>query len=464
MNKFALSIVLASCAAGLLTSCDDENTGSSIVRGEVSIEVDSSFTVTGRSVRYADFDSRSASLLIGRLSAEDFGELEASFASRLMPANAISIPDTIPLDSVKGMRLRFRMKSTDFTGDSLAPQQLTVYKLTKQLPNDINNATNLDGYYDTSAPLGAVSYTVTALGTNNVNSANRSINIELSKDFARELVNRYRTDPSIFQWPDRFAQLFPGIVVKSTFGRGLVANISNTEFITYYNVPAKKTVVVDGVGVARDTLRTDSTSIFAITPEVLSANLMQMRPAQNIVQRITSGECILMSPGGYNVEVEFPAQAILNRYLSDNFNLGVINTLTYEIPAKSVENSYGITLPPYMLMIKTSKMKDFFLNNEIPEEDDTDAFWAAYDSSTGSYTFSSMRPYIIDLMQKGTVTPEDTQFTLVPVSITTEQAGSTYNPKTVVTGCEYYIAHPTICSLNIPASKVKFTYSRQVIK
>lgn len=464
MNKFALSIVLGSCAAGFLTSCDDENIGSSIVNGDVSIEVDSSFTVTGHSVRYADFNSRSESLLIGRLSAEGFGDLEAYFASRLMPANAISIPDTIPLDSVKGMRLRFRMKSTDFTGDSLAPQQLTVYNLTKQLPDDINNTTDLDGYYDTSSPLGVSSYTVTALGTDNVNSANRSINIELSKDFARELVYKYRTTPSVFQWPDKFAELFPGIVVKSTFGRGLVANISNTEFITYYNVPAKKTVVVDGVGVVRDTLHTDSTSIFAITPEVLSANLMQMRPAQNIVERIAAGECIMMSPGGYNVEVAFPAQDILNRYLSDNFNLGVINALTYEIPAHTVENSYDIAPPPYILMIKTSKMEEYFSNNDIPEDEDTDAFWAAYDASKGSYTFSSMRPYIVDLMRKGTVNPEDTQFTLVPVNITTEQAGSTYNPKTVVTGCRYYIAHPTICRLDIPGSKVKFTYSRQVIK
>lgn len=467
MNRFPLYITLAvASSAALLSSCGDENNiGSSITKGEVTIEVDSLFSVSGRAIQDAQFDSRSLELLIGRLSAEGYGELEAGFASRLMPASTLPIPDSIPLDSVKSMVLRFRYHSNAFTGDSLAPQQLSVYRLTRQLPDDIDNTTDLTGYYDESAPMGSRSYTVTALGTVNSQKGTRSIDVPLSPEYAREVIRQYRTDPSVFQWASSFAEVFPGIVVKSTFGRGLVANISNTEFVTYYNTPARTTVIVDGVGVARDTLRRDSASLFAITPEVLSANIMRLRPSQNIVSRVAAGECILMSPGGYNVQIDFPAQQIVERYLNDNFNLGVINTLTYTVPAQTIANTYNIAPPPYLLMVKSHKAREFFASNSLPEENDKEVFWAAYDADKKQYMFSNMRPYIIDLMQRNTpITEEDTQFTLVPVSITTETAGSSYNPRTIVTKCQYYIAHPSMCLLDIPASKVKFTYSRQVIK
>ncbi len=459
----AVAALVASCA---LSSCDDDSqVGSSITKGEVSIEVDSLFTVVGRSVRPERYDSRSADLLIGRLKAEGYGELESYFAGRLMPATSLSIPDTIKEEAVTGMNLRFIFPSSAFTGDSMAPQQLSVYKLTRQLPDDIDNATDLDGFYDPSSPLGTKSYSATAIGTTNANKTKRSVTVPLGADYARSVVRQYRKDASVFQWPATFAKYFPGIVVRSTFGRGMVANMTNTEFIAYYERKVKKTVVENGVGVSRDTIVTDSATLFAISPEVLSANLITLKPSQNILEMVAAGQQVLMSPGGYNVEIDFPAQDIINRYNSDNFNIGVINTLTYTVPVSHIENSYGINPPPYLLMVKSAKMKEFFASNSIPEEDDDEVFWAKYDKEKKEYVFSSLRPYITALMRDGgEVKPEDMRFTLVPVNITTEQAGSSYNPRTVVTACRYYIAHPTMCVLDIPASKVKFTYSRQVIK
>ena len=94
--------------------------------------------------------------------------------------------------------------------------------------------------------------------------------------------------------------------------------MTNTEFIAYYERKVKKTVVENGVGVSRDTIVTDSATLFAISPEVLSANLITLKPSQNILEMVAAGQQVLMSPGGYNVEIDFPAQDILNRYNSDN--------------------------------------------------------------------------------------------------------------------------------------------------
>lgn len=466
MKKRLIPALAILASSVILPSCeDDNNVGGSITPGEVSIEVDSLFTVSGRSVRSPKFDSAVSDLLIGRLSAEEYGELQAAFTGQLMPAAELSIPDTIPLEDVSGMTLRFSFKKSNFTGDTLAPQQLTVYPLTRQLPSDIDNTFDPSGYYDPSNSMGSASYTASTLGLSSKSTGTGCVNVPLSPQFAREVVKRYRTDPSIFQWPEAFAKIFPGIYVRSSFGRGLVLNFSNTEFITYYHYTRKVNVVENGQSVSRDSVFTDSTTLFAISPEVLSANLLSIKPAPSLLERIQLGQQILQSPAGYNVEVDFPAQAILDRYLTDNFNLGVINTLTYTVPATTIKNDYGLTPPPYLLMIKTSKMDEFFAMDKIPEENDTEAFWASYNEDKGWYEFTSIRPYIVKLMQDGAeVKEEDCKFTLVPVSITTELVGPSYAQKTVVTKCTPYVAHPSLCILDIVNSKVKFTYSRQVIR
>lgn len=464
--KTIASASLVALAASLaVPSCtDDDNVGSSISRGEVSIVVDSTFTVTGRSVRAERIDSRSGDLLIGHLSADGYGELEAAFTGRLMPASELTIPDSITEQDITGMALRFSFDKTGFTGDTLAPQQLSVYTLTKQLPDNIDNTFNPEGYYNPAVPLGSASYTASTLGVNAKSSSRGYVTVPLGADFARRVVHQYRTDPSVFQWPETFAQYFPGIYVKSTFGRGLVLNFVNSEFLTFWQYKAQTTKIIDGQAVKVDTLMCDTTSLFAISPEVLSVNLLRLKPAQSVLDRIAQGKHIIQSPAGYNLEIDFPAQHILDKYLSDNFNLGVINTLTYTLPVTTPANDYNITASPYLLMIKSSKLEEFFANNQVPEEDDTDAFWAKYDGDKGEYVFNNLRPYIVELMKTGgTVKPEDYKFTLVPVNITTETVGYGSTAKTVVTNCTPYIAHPTLCVVDLPHSKVKFTYSRQVI-
>lgn len=461
----ALATAAALCT---FSSCeDDNNIGASISKGEVAIVVDSAFTVSGASVRNEMFDSRSQTLLLGRLAADDFGELECSYAAALMPAAALDIPDSIPVESVSAMKLKFSYAKKALVGDSLAPQQLSVYRLLRQLPSDINNLTDLSGYYDSSSPLGVKTFTAAALGqaAGVYNNKNGVVSVSLDKRFAQEIVTEYRRDPSMFSRPEHFAEHFAGIYVKPTFGRGLVINMSSTEFTAYYNYTRQVTVVKDGVSTKVDSLFTDSTTLFSISPEVLSANLSRLTPSQALVSRIYQGQCVLQSPGGYNVKVNFPANQIIDRYYSEDFNLSVVNSLSLEVPVRDIKNNYGFTCPPYLLMIKTSRLEEFFLNNELPEEEDTDCFYASYNSGSHSYVFNGLRPYILELMRNGgKVTDEDMDFTIVPVNISTELVGISPNQKTVVTACSYYMTRPTMCELDMKNAKVKFTYSRQYMK
>lgn len=474
MKTLTKIFVAASAAACLFPfgSCTDDagNIGSGLTRGEVVIDIDSSFVAKGKSVAAQQFDSKNRTLLLGHLEVPEYGDLNCSFVSQLMPSSNIDIPDSIPVDQISGMRLKLMIANGAFTGDSTAPQKVEVYRLTRQLPDNIDNTFDPTGYYDPS-PIASRNYTATAMGMADkvYNLTYRSINLDLPIESARKVYSQYRKDPSMFQWPDLLAKEFPGIFARNTFGNGLVIDVGNTEFTMYYQYTTKVTKVIDGTAVVVDSVHTDSTTVFTISPEVLSSNNIKLTPAPEIQSRVAAGEPVLQSPGGYNVALYFPAREIVERYRASDFNLAVVNNLTFHLPIRQISNDYNIKPPIYLLMIKTSKMKDFFASNSVPqgyinEETDTDAFWAPYDADTGSYTFNAMRPYILDLMARETISDEDCEFTIVPVEIRTETWGTSYNQKTFVSSCLPYITRPSMGIVNFDAAKIRFTFSRQKIE
>ncbi len=76
--------------------------------------------------------------------------------------------------------------------------------------------------------------------------------------------------------------------------------------------------------------------------------------------------------------------------------------------------------PPYPVRQK----EDFFppqakLNNNVT------SFYASYDSANRRYRFSGMREYLLEMLKKTDITPEDYTFTLTPVNIETETNTST---------------------------------------
>lgn len=149
--------------------------------------------------------------------------------------------------------------------------------------------------------------------------------------------------------------------------------------------------------------------------------------------------------------------------------------LTFSIPVEEIENDYGLTPPPYMLMVKTSKLKEFLEKNPLP--DSKDSFYATYSATSKSYTFSSMRNYILNLIENG-YTDEDLDFTLIPANLTLESDASDsyyssyyyyygYSSSSgtyTVTKCTPYIAKPSMCKLRMDKAKTVFTYSSQQMK
>ena len=450
------SIILAAAA---LTACEDGTStiGSSLITDDTQIIIDSSFVATARSVENKVVQSKTITQLLGRLDAKEFGTFSSDFVSQFMPAMSI---DTVgvTLDQIDSIKLVMFMVPGDFTGDSLVPMGLEVYRLNKALPSPIYSDFNPDGYYDASKPIGSRIYTGHAMHNDSLNSLSfRTISVNLPRSYGQELYSSYLQHPDLFASPEQFAQWFPGLYVTNTFGTGRVVNISETRLNMYYRKNGVDTV--DGVAV--DTVYNLVRSYFAVTPEVINNNNINLAISPEITALANSGKSIIVAPAGMEVEMAFPAQSIIDTYRKSSGNLSVLNSVTIDIPALAIDNDYGINPPENILMVLKSKKKNFFEQNKIT--DNKIAFLATYSEAKKMYSFPDMRQYIIDLLEKQSLDADDYIFTLTPVNVETETTSSNYYQSGVsyITSISPYVTKPALVELDIPKAKIKVTFTRQ---
>lgn len=489
-----------------LASCEDNVSpvGSDLAMGEVQIALDSliwdgtdqniyrgeqKFQVACPKIDYTTFfddavDTRSTTNVIGRISVPEYGDLNCSFVSQMLSSTRLDIPDSIPIAQIDSMKLILSVPRGQLTGDSLAPQQLKVFRLNKSLPKDIDNRFNPSGYYDPENPLGIRSFTLSALGMSDSIYQNRrivTIEIPLPREMAVETVNAYRNNQTnyVFKWPQSFEQYFHGIYVEPSFGRGCVANISDIYFALYYNYKKQESTTKDGETTISWVTKTRAVGVFASSPIVLSSNNINYKPSQYLNNLAADNEALITTPSGYRVSLKFPAKELLDIYNRSQSKLAVVSDLSFTIPVEEIKNDYNITPSPYLIMVKTSKLSEFLASNSLP--DYKDSFYAIYDSKMRQYTFSSMRNYILDLIQNG-VKEGDLDFTIIPANLEfeTNQSNTSYidnyyyalygiSPSSnsgtkYLTKCTPYITQPSMCKLRMDKARTIFTYSLQQMK
>ncbi|WP_290087516.1 DUF4270 family protein [Paramuribaculum intestinale] len=451
----ALGSLLAMCA------CNDDSTtiGSTLVDDVMTSEivVDSTFSVTGRTVDNPVVQSRTLTQLIGRLDAKEYGSIESDFVCQFMPSMNLDTAGVTAAD-VDSCKLIMFMTTNDFTGDSIVPMGLEVYKLNKALPSPIYSNFSPDGYYSTADKLGETIYTANALWNDSVNQLSfRSVQVDLPKSLATDLFTHFEQVPEDFTTPAAFTSWFPGIYVTNTFGSGRVMNITETRINVYY----RKKMQVTVNDVEKDTIYNLVRSYMAVTPEVITNNNIDLTISPEIRGMINSGDNILIAPAGTEVELTFPLADILASYRRGASKLSVLNNVSFEIPAEEIANDYNIEVPQHVLMVLKNKKSEFFEENKIA--DSGTSFMATYDATKKSYTFSEMRQYILDMLEKSTVTADDWTFILTPVNLETETTSSSYytSGTTYITNVSPYVTKPAMVKISLDKAKIKMTYSKQ---
>lgn len=463
--KFKHTAGYALCAMTLvsgLVSCDEASEiGSSIVEDNVEVVIDSVFTITGSSqennIRYA----RTSNQLLGTIDAEGYGSLSSDFVAQLMPANKM-VTDGVTAANIDSIKLRMFMSEGAYVGDSVAPLGLQVYKLKKQLPNTIAEFTTPADYYDPQALLATKTYNASVVGYSDsladifTSQAVRVVDVKLPLELGREFYNKYVSPggKELFNDPEAFAQWFPGLYVKNSYGSGRIMTFYATRMYMYFSKQDK----IDD----KDTTLYYVNSFLAVTPEVVNYNNIQQRLSPELSKiAATSPIVVAPSPQGYDVNVTVPVRDIVAKYKSQAGKYNVINAMTFKVAAEEITNDYGIEPPSYLLLIKKDKRDEFFAKAELT--DNKTSFYAAYNRTTKSYTFSSMRQYVLDMIEKDSTTgleDSDGEFILMPVTLVTETSGSQVSVLAIVP----YTETPVMAKFNWDDSKIKVVYSKQTIK
>ena len=446
--------------ATALTGCNDDSTiGSSLTQDEISVVVnDTSFTLTGHSVQSDTILSRTITQLLGSIDAPGFGTLTSDFVTQFMPANQLDTAG-VSVNDIDSLKLILAMDLNAFTGDSLAPMGMEVYRLTKDLKTPIYSTFRPTGMYDPDKCIGQTVYNAASIGLPDSlkpTTSYRMFQVNLPVSLGRELYSAYRANPTDFATPTAFAQnVFKGLYIKNSYGSGRIIRIESTSMRMYWHTIEKN----DSTG--QDTTIVKMGSYFATTPEVISNNNIHISLAQSLKDAAANGEAIIAAPCGMDVQLDFPALDIIQNYRKNVTNLGIVNSLTMEIPAATIQNKYDIAPPMHLLLVLSDKKDEFFAKNKIT--DNKTSFYAPYNATTQSYTFTGMREYLLDLMKKDNVTPADYTFTLVPVTISTESSTYSYyyGSTTTVTAITPYVANPVMTKLDLKNAKITLVYTKQ---
>ena len=473
--KHILPTIALGLTALAMQSCEESvsQAGSSLVEDEVEIVEDSSFEVKGMSDPNDAVRSRTILQLLGRLSAEGYGDFSSDIVCQYMPAANIDTFNTEAsyIDSVK---LLLTMYKGGFVGDSVVPMGVSVYKLTEQLPTELYSNFDPTGYYDASSPWASATYSALLedspyAGTDSEGSQYKHIVVDLPKEFGEELFQLYLDSPETLASPQAFAQWFPGLYITTSFGSGRVTRISNNSIQVYYH----SVFPINDTENPRDTTINYVGSYLGVTPEVYTNNNISYKMSPSLKSLADNGKSILVGPLGYDVEFKFPAKEIFDRYKSQAGELAIVNSLSFSIPASEIENDYGIAPPPYILMVKKSEKEKFF--SALNVNDNVSSFYAAYNSTTGKYTFSSMLSYINNIIKKGEVTAEDEEFVICPVNISYYPSSSSsssyysyyyygYSTTTnTISSISPYVTEPVMVQLDFDEAEIDFTFTKQTL-
>lgn len=453
-----LALAVSSCQSDSVSLADP---GASLVSNNVEVLVDSTFTITTSTIESGPIQSRTTTQLLGAIHAKEFGTLRSDFVAQMFPSNDIETEDITP-DSLK---LQLVFEKGAFVGDSLAPIGVEVYPLVKQLPSPIYSNYNPEAEqaYDASRQLGSSTFTAVGISANDTVAANpyRFAYVPMPNVLMYEILDKYKSDPALFNDPYSFQDFFPGVYVRHSFGSGRVTRISSCRMVFYYHKTYK---VTNSEGVETDSISKLYNYFMAMAPELVSNTSINYQIAPDLAAMKNAGKSIVAAPGGYDVKLTFPIEAIINKIKSsDKDAMSVINTLSFSIPAAEIKSDHGINPPEYLLMVLSNKKDEFFAKNQIP--DNKTSFVATYNPTTKTYSFGDLREYLVEMMDKeDPLTADDFTFTLTPVSMVMENSQSSYYygvSSSVLSGISPMIAMPAMVELLPDKAKIKLTFSRQ---
>ena len=458
MKFHSLHILPVALAAIAVMGCDDtvSTIGSSLTGDSVEIVVDSSFVVTGSTSVNDAIRPKTTAQMIGNITIPGYGTLASNVVTQFLPSTVLDTAN-FSVENIDSVFLNLAYNRGAYLGDSLAPMGVEIYALDKLLPSGIASDFNPAGYYRTQ-PMASRVYNTSTLDNKTAAQLTYGlIAVKLPLELGKHVFNAFTANPADFADGRVFAEnVFPGVYIRSSFGSGRITTISSAGIAFNFRKIVKGEEKNDTIDAVQQYM--------LATPEVISNNNLSYNMDASLRSRLDAGENILIAPAGTEMEITFPLTAVIDTYRAKAGAQAVLNGLSMSIPVDSItaETPVRVTPPPYLLMVLSKDRDEFFAKNKLP--DNKTSFYATYSSATGEYAFTGLRDYLLEMLDRDEITPDDYTFDLVPVNVTFENVVSSgyyySSSRKVVTDVQPYIGYPAVGFVRLPDAKVSLTFSR----
>ncbi len=363
---------------------------------------------------------------------------------------AVTNPNKVQVDSAFFL-IRF---DDEVLGDTNALQAINVYALTANLPTFAKHYTNVnpDDYCDKGRLLGSLAYQTAnrkmkKYASNGDNEIPRILEVPISLDFAKEVVNAY-TKKSAIKNQRQFNDKFPGIYVAHSFNEGAIVKINTCFLRIYYHFQGKihttykgKDTIVDSKSLGRANPLVKSLSI-ACDKSVERVNVFKHPNNSSLKTLAQSSEfTYATSPASLytQVVVDFNSirDSIVRKVGPDSSKLSV-NSALLKLKAASINWDTKLKKTPnqYMMLINRDSIADFFYWNKTP--DGLYSFNAGLDTSDFSFSFDLSRA--VQKRLKGAKNSEKLleNLVVIPVYITSSGERRYYHQQLWPTASRFY--------------------------
>ncbi len=440
----------------LLISCNDtlDKVGFSVQpeNDRVHVGTDTLY-LSSKTVKVDSVYSKTKYPILGEYKDPVYGTVRSDYIGEFYYPETMEFIEGAEIDSVK-----LTVSYTSMLGDSLAPMQLAVYRVNKELPKGKRYTNfNPEEYADMTQTLGTKTFT----GKNNtyrtetyysgtsveeikIYEINTTLPIEIGEKFLEEYK---KPNHGALQNTETFRSLFPGLYVTTNFGSSTILNVNLTSLRVFYNYLDK-----GGSSQKTDTIRTKEWKL-NITPEVTQINHVSNKNDE-LLQPNDEGTYV-KSPAGVNTEIVIPISQISTQMEKSALNLA--RFIVHAIPSSGKDERIKLSPPENLLLIHRDSISSFFEKGKLPNNITT--FSASYDTSTQRYSFgniSTLLNHYNQQHQKDSSIPLDQAFQLIPVDISyTTTGGSIYSPGTSIPTAVYNQMKPSATMINKSPDKLR---------
>ena len=448
-------VLLFSLIALAIAGCDDDiNLVGPTIQppGDDIVTYVDSFQVKAKTVYIDSIYAKTSQALLGEFEDPTYGSMKAEFMCQFYCKDDFSFrhePIDGKIDSMQYI-LRYTHK-TGWVGDSIAPQQMKVYKITSPLTENFYiDKVNPRNYCDMSQMLGskvftAIDQSVPQHIRDSVDPTYKTpayfpyIAIDFPKELGQQIYDATVQTPEHFRNQETFNNFFPGLYVTTDPGTtGCILKLDDSFMAVYYNYN-DYVKASDGT----DSLVVRSTNeVFRVTSEIIQLSHISNSGIDELLKP-NDRLSYLKSPAGIYTQITFPIKEIAEQLGPDRVITNLPFSLSF-LPPDPWE--YALNPPGEVLLIPKDSLQAFFLEKRLTNNKTTfmsDNYIKKVTSSgqtsyinTYMYNFNNISAFLENQLE---VAPDkDIEMLIVPVTPVTRTVGSGYNQTTITTRIDNY--------------------------